>query len=61
VPASAPPGTIAPADLCSERAAMLDALLLVCAVVAIVGTAIRIGIAATAPSVRPRRITWDDP
>jgi hypothetical protein len=40
---------------------MLDALLLVCAVVAIVGTAIRIGIAATAPAVRPRRITWDDP
>ena len=40
---------------------MLDALLLVCAVVAIVGTAIRIVIAATAPSVRPRRITWDAP
>jgi hypothetical protein len=40
---------------------MLDALLLVCAVVAIVGMAIRIGIALTAPSVRPRRITWDDP
>jgi hypothetical protein len=40
---------------------VLDTVLLVCAVIAIVGTAVRIGIAATAPSIRPRRIEWDDP
>lgn len=40
---------------------MLDAMLLVCAAVAIVGTVIRIGLALTAPSVRPQRIAWDDP
>lgn len=40
---------------------MLDAALLVCAVIAIVGTAVRIGLAITVPAVRPRRIEWDDP
>ncbi len=40
---------------------MLDSVLLVCAVIAIVGTAVRIGIAASVPANRPRRIEWDDP
>ncbi|WP_167627671.1 hypothetical protein [Methylobacterium phyllostachyos] len=40
---------------------MLDSLLLVCAVIAIVCTAVRIGIAAAVPAIRPRRIEWDDP
>jgi hypothetical protein len=40
---------------------VLDTLLLVCAIVAIVGTAIRIGLASTVPAIRPRRIEWDDP
>ncbi len=39
---------------------MLDTLLLVCALVAIVGTAVRIGLASTVPAIRPRRIEWDD-
>ncbi|MCJ2137465.1 hypothetical protein MKK69_26055 [Methylobacterium sp. J-026] len=40
---------------------MLDSVLLVCAVIAIVGTAVRIGIAASVPAIRRRRIEWDDP
>ena len=40
---------------------MLDTVLLVCALVAVVGTAIRIGIALAAQPARPRRIAWDDP
>lgn len=40
---------------------MLDAVLLVCAVIAIVGTAVRIGLAIAVPAIRPRRIEWDDP
>lgn len=40
---------------------MLDTLLLVCALIAIVGTAVRVGLAAAVPAVRPRRIEWDDP
>ncbi len=40
---------------------MLDAALLVCAVIAIVGTAVRIGLAIAVPAIRPRRIEWDDP
>jgi hypothetical protein len=40
---------------------MLDAVLLVCALVAIVGTALRIGLAGSGRTIRPRRIAWDDP
>ncbi|GJE12598.1 hypothetical protein [Methylobacterium longum] len=40
---------------------MLDSLLLVSALIAIVGTAIRLGLAAAVPAVRPRRVEWDDP
>ncbi|MHB2208512.1 hypothetical protein [Methylobacterium sp. CM6257] len=40
---------------------MMDTLLLVCAVVAVVGTLARIGLAAGLSSVRPRRIEWDEP
>lgn len=39
---------------------MLDTVLLVCALIAVIGTAVRIGIAMAAPCVRPRRIAWDD-
>jgi hypothetical protein len=40
---------------------VLDTLLLVCAAIAIIGTAVRIGIAASMPAIRPRRIEWDEP
>jgi len=40
---------------------VLDTILLVAATIAIVGTAVRIGIAASMPAIRPRRIEWDDP
>ena len=40
---------------------MLDAAILVCAVISIVGTAVRIGLAIAVPAIRPRRIEWDDP
>lgn len=40
---------------------MLDTVLLGCALVAVVGTAVRIGLALAVPGVRPRRIAWDDP
>ncbi|MGH1573373.1 hypothetical protein ACRAWG_25265 [Methylobacterium sp. P31] len=40
---------------------MLDTVLLVCAIVAVIGTAARIGIATVVPAVRPRRIEWDEP
>ncbi|WP_279604794.1 hypothetical protein [Methylobacterium sp. J-070] len=40
---------------------MLDSLVLVCAVIAIVGTAVRLGLVPPVPAVRPRRIEWDDP
>ena len=39
---------------------MLDSVLLVCAAIAIVGTAIRLGIAMSAQTLRPNRIEWDD-
>ena len=40
---------------------MLDTLLVVCALIAIAGTVVRIGLEAAVPAVRPRRIAWDDP
>jgi hypothetical protein len=40
---------------------VLDTVLLICAAVAIVGTAVRIGIAAAVPTIRPLRIEWDEP
>ncbi|MEL6059237.1 MULTISPECIES: hypothetical protein [unclassified Methylobacterium] len=40
---------------------MLDTLLLICAAIAILGTAVRIVIAASVPAIRPRRIERDEP
>jgi hypothetical protein len=40
---------------------VLDTILLICAAIAIVGTAVRIGIGAAVPAIRPRRIEWDEP
>jgi hypothetical protein len=40
---------------------MLDYALLVCVIIAVVGTAARVSIALAAQPPRPRRIAWDDP
>ena len=59
--ASVLPGIIAPASSRSDHCAMNEYVLLICAILAIVGTVARLGIAMSVQTPRPSRIEWDDP